>query len=448
MTRHAGSASGWRRCELTVCWLALAAVLLATSPSARAMVHDLTDRSSSWFNLQWPDEITHTISTSERTVAIYGQIWVAGATEQPGPAPGILAQVGYGPTSDLPSSPSWRWEPMTFNVDVGNNDEYHGTLLPDRIGAFAYATRYSGDSGVSWHYADLNGPSYTGQYGRLSVDPSSDTTAPSVPVLTLVASHTASVALAWTPATDDTALAGYELLRDGTLVAAVSAPTSSYVDSAVTAGQTYEYRVRAFDTSFNRSLDSNVITATATDPPPVPSPPRNVTALPRNKAVKVMWDAPESGDSPTTRYRAVASPDGEACSSTGGSACVIENLSNGKPYTVRVRARSSAGWSAWSAPSPPVTPRTVPGQPRNVRLRAGDRSVQLTWELPSSNGGAPIDGYKVIAKPGNRTCRTEGTRTCTMRRLTNGTKYTITVRAHNAAGWGTSSAPKSVTPRR
>jgi hypothetical protein len=55
--------------------------------------------------------------------------------------------------------------------------------------------------------------------------------------------------LAWTAATDDVAVAGYQVLRDGVVVGAPTATT--FTDTGLTPATTYQYTVRALDTSGN-----------------------------------------------------------------------------------------------------------------------------------------------------------------------------------------------------
>jgi hypothetical protein len=123
-----------------------------------------------WYNLQWP--LSTTTDVGMPTENIYGQVWADGVTNQLGQGTGIMAQLGFGPTSDLPTGPSWSWSNMVYNVDVGNNDEYMGNILPTHAGTFAYSTRFSGDGGINWSYADLDGPNYDiGRGGVLTVTP-------------------------------------------------------------------------------------------------------------------------------------------------------------------------------------------------------------------------------------------------------------------------------------
>ncbi len=110
-----------------------------------------------WANLQWPPTITHTLGPVP-TENIYGQVWIDGVTPLPGPTVGLMAQVGFGPDGSYPQgNPDWSWVDAIFNRDAGNNDEFMGQLLPDEVGSFDYAYRYSTDGGVTWLYADLDG---------------------------------------------------------------------------------------------------------------------------------------------------------------------------------------------------------------------------------------------------------------------------------------------------
>lgn len=233
-----------------------------------------------WSNLQWPPTLSHTISVSTPTDNIYGQVWIDGETSKPGPTPTLRAQVGFGPTgSDPANNPSWLWSDATFNTDAGNNDEFVGTLLPDSIGTFDYAYRYTTTNGRDWVYADLDGSNNgysSAEAGKLTVNSSGDTTPPATPADLLVSSTTnASISLQWQAVTGDPTLYGYEVLRSATsgsgyqLLTRVT--TNNFTDNSVVLGSTYYYVVRAVDTSFNRSGISNEVSATAQ--------PRTVTVI-------------------------------------------------------------------------------------------------------------------------------------------------------------------------
>jgi hypothetical protein len=224
-----------------------------------------------WANLQWPPTITHTISATDRTDTVYGQVWIDGVTNLPGPTPSLIAQAGFGPEGSNPDgNAAWRWEPASFNVNAGNNDEFQASFLPQAVGTFDYVYRYSTTNGAAWLYADLNGPIATGSLppnpGKLTVNSTGDITPPAAPTnLNVTGASPAAISLGWDvhPNTDGD-LAGFEVHRDGSLLATVLNPSAtSYTDSAVTENQTYIYTVLAFDSSFNRSGPSNSVSATA-----------------------------------------------------------------------------------------------------------------------------------------------------------------------------------------
>ena len=96
-----------------------------------------------------------------------------------------------------------------------------------------------------------------------------------------------------------------------------------------------------------------------------------------------------------------------------------------------------------------LTPSTgLPcGAPTGATATAGDSQATVSWTAPAANTGAALTGYLVTASPGGATCSTAGALTCTVTGLTNGTAYTFSVKATNAAGSGAPSAPSSsITP--
>ena len=90
----------------------------------------------------------------------------------------------------------------------------------------------------------------------------------------------------------------------------------------------------------------------------------------------------------------------------------------------------------------------APSSPLNVTATAGNRTITAAWSDPASNGGAAISRFTATAAPGGASCTvTYPTRTCALLGLANGTAYTVTVTATNAAGTGAASTPTAaVTP--
>jgi hypothetical protein len=89
---------------------------------------------------------------------------------------------------------------------------------------------------------------------------------------------------------------------------------------------------------------------------------------------------------------------------------------------------------------------TAPGTPAITTVTPGDRQARIAFTVPA-DGGSPITGFNVTAMPGNITA-TGTSSPITVTGLTNGTAYTFTVTATNAAGLtGVASAESDpVTP--
>ena len=78
---------------------------------------------------------------------------------------------------------------------------------------------------------------------------------------------------------------------------------------------------------------------------------------------------------------------------------------------------------------------------------AGNSQVVLSWTAPASDGGSAITGYVVTPSIGGvaqiPVAFSSTATTQTVTGLTNGTAYTFTVAALNAAGTGPDSAPSA-----
>jgi hypothetical protein len=96
-----------------------------------------------------------------------------------------------------------------------------------------------------------------------------------------------------------------------------------------------------------------------------------------------------------------------------------------------------------------------PGAPTGLTTRAGDTVVLLAWTAPADPGSGPVTGYRVTVTDGTTpaTYMASGT-ALYVPNLTNGTPYTFTVAAKNAAAvnggntvFGAESAPTTATPK-
>ena len=188
-----------------------------------------------------------------------------------------------------------------------------------------------------------------------------------------------------------------------------------------------------------------------TDDPstPLASPhvPTGVIAERQDGALRVSWTAPvSSGGRAITGYVTTATPGGATCRTEGATACTVTGLTNGTPYSVRVRATNSEGVGPASAASEEITPAGLPSRPLNVNADAGTGSISISWSAAEGNGTA-VTGYIASASPGGAFCTTAYTTACQISGLDNESTYTVSVAATNAVGTGeAAAAPSALTP--
>ena len=182
--------------------------------------------------------------------------------------------------------------------------------------------------------------------------------------------------------------------------------------------------------------------------PMAPYAATNVSATPGDGTATINFTPGQDGLSSITNYEyTLDNSTWTAFSPPATSGPVtISGLTNGTTYSVRLRAINGVGEGAAST-AVSVRPRTVPGAPTGATAVEGPAQATVSWTAPADNGGATVTGYVATADPGGAQCFTVST-SCTVFGLTNGTAYTFTVTAANAAGSGAASAASTaVTPR-
>ena len=127
----------------------------------------------------------------------------------------------------------------------------------------------------------------------------------------------------------------------------------------------------------------------------------------------------------------------------------VTGLTNDARYDFDLRAVNSAGEGeiAEAAVTPGSGP-SAPGAPQELSAQAGNGQVILSWQPPADNGRSPVTRYEYQYKETGASSFPQGwtnaggSRSATVRSLTNGTRYDFRVHAVNAVGEG---APSGVS---
>jgi fibronectin type 3 domain-containing protein len=229
-----------------------------------------------------------------------------------------------------------------------------------------------------------------------------------------------------------------------------------YMDSDLTNGQTYYYKVSAIN-GVGEGPRSNEAEA---KPMAVPSAPEDFLASVGDSIVNLSWSYPsDDGGSTVTNFTVYR---GNSSSSllplvTLGNFTEYSDTSvvNGETYYYQVAAVNTVGIgsrsdSIFATPSSPLIPM-IPSQPQNPQADAGNGFINISWEAPLDDGGSPIAGYVIYR--GNSTSSLHyldqvgpSTTSFNDTSVQNEHQYYYRISAVNEVGEGNSSLAVSGTP--
>ena len=117
-------------------------------------------------------------TTAGEAVWVSGLVYDAGTTDVTSGtdvAPGLVAQVGYGPPGTVPSDAAtspWVWSPASPDLawqddSAPGEDRWMAEIVPTDVGVLPVAMRFGADGGSTWLLCDLDGSSSPGESGSL-----------------------------------------------------------------------------------------------------------------------------------------------------------------------------------------------------------------------------------------------------------------------------------------
>ena len=219
----------------------------------------------------------------------------------------------------------------------------------------------------------------------------------------------------------------------------ITAPDTSCVITGLDYQQGYYADARAYNDNGRSSwVDSNYAYPIEPVAPGIPGAPTLTVGA---HSVTATISAPTDGGTPDS-YVVTLSPGGANCTVVApATSCDITGLDPAVSYSATAVAVNVAGTSDASASSDPVTPLiAAPGKPGATTVVAGNGKVTVT---PSAGvDGDAATSYTITATPGGASCTvTLPDTSCDITGLANGTAYTFTTTATNAAGTSVASDP-------
>lgn len=254
-------------------------------------------------------------------------------------------------------------------------------------------------SGRSWKHpidrVTIGVGAVAGNTIRVTITFGPDLHAPSAPGSLTATPTSTSVGLAWTPAWDNVAVAGYRLYRNGSAIATLSPGTSSYVDRNLRTETRYDYALRAFDAAGRVGPAATVSATTLPPDTNPPSAPSWFRATPGESSVALAWGPATDDEGGVAGYQ--VRRDGTIVQRVGATtrSLTLDELAPGT-YTVSVAAVDLAGNVG------PAVTRTItiwgpdaeaPSAPASLWVDVDDGLVNVRWTAASDD--VRVAGYRI-----------------------------------------------------
>jgi titin len=343
-----------------------------------------------------------------------------------------------------------------YSVEYSDDARFSWNLIAESQSTLAYydATGLNPAKSYLFRVRAKNAVGFSATWAETSVAVSPPITPNPPTAVTIQTIGNGQVTISWTAPTNIAAGAITDYLIQYKTVAA--ADWSNFTDSissglnttvtGLTNDTAYVFRVKT-RTGFGDS-DYSTASASATPQAVPPNAPTITSLVPGDQQVTVNWSSPTNNGGASivdyiVEYKATTSTtwatfdDGMSATTSA----VVEQLTNGVAYQFRVSAVNSAGTGTVSAASSASTPFGQPSAPLNLALASpvayANKTVNLSWSGPASNGGSAITNYVVAYRVSGAVSwivfnNAVGATTISVTGLINGTEYEFSVQAKNS----------------
>jgi len=192
--------------------------------------------------------------------------------------------------------------------------------------------------GTNHIFFDVSNTNFT-----ISTGAAPDTVAPTAPTLSAAGTTETTTNLSWSGATDNVAVTGYDVFRNGALIGSTTTATTFAV-TGLTASTVYSFTVKSKDAAGNVSPDSNSISVTTLTPAPDTTAP-NAPTLSASGTTQTTTNLSWTGatDNVAVTGYDVFRNSALIGSTTTATTFAVTGLTASTVYTFNVRAKDAAG---------------------------------------------------------------------------------------------------------
>jgi chitodextrinase len=283
-----------------------------------------------------------------------------------------------------------------YNVHRSSTPGFSPTAA-NRVGQTGATSFFeTGVPAGTWYYK-VTAEDAAGNVGAPSNEASAtvalDTTPPSTPTGLKATPGETSVTLSWSASTDDVAVAGYRVFRDGVSIG--TTPSTSLTDTGLKPSTTYAYTVAAYDAAENPSPQSTPVTTTTLAAASFALD-QTVTTR-QGSAASTISAPPLTTSKPGELLLAFIGSDGPK---TGGTQSISSVSGGGLTWTLRQRANAQAGTAEiWQAAAPSTLTNAVITATRGTGSYQGAITVAAFIGADTVTKGATVGAAATTGPP-------------------------------------------------